>query len=60
MKNDEIVSVLKEVAYEIEAVRITATLKREPDGWTTIEVRHATLMSDSPDGWDVSIKEGAL
>lgn len=60
MTNEEIIKLLKDLADEAGAVRLTATLKRDPDGWTTIEVRHAGLFSESQDGWDVTITEGAL
>ena len=50
-KNDEIVEMLKDVAYEIDAQRLQATIPDGGDRWTMIEVSHAGLFDEAPDGW---------
>jgi hypothetical protein len=61
-KNDEIVEKLKDVAYDIDAMALKATIPDSADRWTVIEVRHAGLWDDppAPDGWDVTIEAGGL
>lgn len=57
---------LKDMTLELDGllpgqgcVNIAATFGHG-DRWTTITVRHASLMSESPDGWDTEIRHGAL
>lgn len=58
---------LKDWAMELDGVMpghacvsLSAVMKHSYDKWVTITVRHAALMSDSADGWDVLIEPGEL
>jgi hypothetical protein len=57
----EIAEALKDLAYVLGAVRLTATLHPAPDRWHTVEVSHATIFTTEPnDGWDVATSETEL
>jgi len=56
----EFIEELKDIAYQRGLVSLRGTIANGGDSWTTIEVRHAALMSDSKDGWDVIVKESSL
>lgn len=51
---------LKEMADEVGARALRATIPTGRDQWVTVEVRYASLFSESPDGWDVEVEEGEI
>lgn len=59
---------LKEIAIDLDGiiaghdcVKLAASMiHRDHPEWVTVEVRHAALMSESVDGWDVTIRRGSL
>lgn len=51
---------LKDVADELDLFALRGTISRGPDRWTNIEVRHAGIWDDAPDGWAVDVEDGAL
>ena len=59
--DDEILERLKDVADELGAMRLSATLPREGrDCWRTLTVRHAGGLEDTRDGWATEITEDGL
>ena len=56
----ETADALKDLADALGANIITVTVPRGSDHWDTITVAHASLYSDSPDGWDVTVQHGSL
>lgn len=51
---------LKDQAYALGLSALKATHPTGPDRWRTVEVCHASIHSDAPDGWDVTIEEHGL
>lgn len=51
---------LKDIAHDRDLVALRATRKTGRDTWTHVEVRHAGLWDDAPDGWTVTVEETSL
>ena len=51
---------LKDFAHDHGMTALRATVATGPDSWLAIEVRHASLSGDSPDGWDTTVRRESL
>jgi len=54
------VEALKDFAQDHDFKAIRVTIRTGGDSWQTIEVRHAGIWDDAPDGWTVAVEEHSL
>jgi hypothetical protein len=51
---------LKDLADRLGAISIRVTFYTAPGEWRHLEVRHAGLWDEAPDGWTVEITQTSL
>jgi len=60
MDEDALIVALKDFADDHRLTGVAATWVSAREEWTTIQVRHAGLYDDAPDGWAVERKVTSL